>query len=316
MGMDGITTVFWIGLVAATIRVAVPLLLAAIGDIFTQRAGILNLGIEGLMLIGALAGFLVSYSTGSPWLGALAGMLAGGGLGLIHAWLSISVGADQIVSGIGVLILSLGLSALIHRAYFGIYTLPPKASPFEALSFAGLNDIPVLGPLLFSYNAFVYIAFLIVPISYVILQKTTFGLKITAVGENPAAAETAGVNVHLIRYACVLIGSMMAGLAGTALSLGQLNLFKEDMIAGRGFIAIAVVIFGRWNPGGAMLAALFFGLADATQIRLQVLGIRLFPPQLLSALPYLVTLLVVLGGMAKVRPPSALCIPFLSREKR
>jgi simple sugar transport system permease protein len=179
-----------------------------------------------------------------------------------------------------------------------------------------LADIPVVGPSLFQHYALVYIAMALVPVCYVVIFKTMLGLKITAVGENPRAAETAGVNVHAVRYFCVILGAVLAGLAGTALSLGQLNMFRETMIAGRGFIAIAVVMFGRWNPVGALGAALLFGLAEATQIRLQALGMTAVPPQLLVSLPYLVTLIVVLSSVGRAITPRALCVPYVRRDGR
>lgn len=305
---------FIIGLLASSIRVAMPLLMAGLGEIFAERSGVLNVGIEGLMLIGALCGFLGSYFTQNPWLGALVGMLAAGLVGLIHAWLSISLGADQVVSGIALNILALGLATFLNRAVFGVYTSPPQAVGFSIISVPGLSEIPFLGPVLFQHHALVFIGLLLVPITAVILFQTTWGLKITAVGEKPRAAETAGINVHVVRYVCVLIGALLAGLAGTTLSLGQLNMFKETMIAGRGFIAIAVVMFGRWNPYGALGAALLFGLAEAAQIRFQALGMQTIPPQLLSGLPYLVTLIVVIKGIGHTAAPKALCVPYLRQD--
>lgn len=305
-----------VGLLASMIRVASPLLIAGVGEIFAERAGVLNLGIEGLMLVGALAGFLGSYYTGSPWVGALVGMLVAMLIGLIHAYLSVTLGCDQVVTGISILILCVGLAMFVHRAAFGIYTLPPKAAGFPILSPLWLGELPLIGPILFQHHALVFVALALVPLSYIILYRTTLGLKIVAVGEAPRAAETAGISVHGIRYLCVLLGAALAGLAGTSLSLGQLNMFKEDMIAGRGFIAIAVVVFGRWNPLGALGAALLFGLAEATQIRLQALGLTIIPQQFLSSLPYLVTLIVVLSGLGRAQAPSALTVPYASRDER
>ena len=276
----------------------------------------LNIGVEGLMLMGALVGFLGSYYTHSPWIGLIAGMLGAAIIGMLFAFLTISLGADQVVAGIAINILCVGLAVFINRAVFGIYTMPPKAAAFPTIALPVLSKIPIVGPVLFQHYVPVWIGFLLVPLAWVVLFRTTYGLRVTAVGENPRASDTAGVHVHLVRYSCVLIGALLAGYAGAILALGQLNLFKETMVAGRGFIAVAVVILGRWNPVGALGAALVFGFADALQLRLQALGFNLIPSQLLVTLPYLVTLIVVIVGMGKAMMPKALCVPYLRRQGR
>jgi simple sugar transport system permease protein len=309
-----LTEAFILGLLAAGIRLATPLLLAALGEIFAERAGILNIGVDGMMLIGALCGFLGSYYSGSPWVGALTAMLGAGLISLIHAYLSISLAADQVVSGIAVNLLSLGLATFLNRGIFGLPLLPPKANSFSPVGLPLLSQIPFLGPIFFNHHALVYTAILLVPICYIVLFKTTWGLRITAVGEDPRAAEAVGIDVSRVRYGAVFVGGLLAGLAGATLSLAQLSFFKESIVAGRGYIAIAVVMFGRWNPLGALAAALIFGIADAFQLHLQAVGVTAIPSQLLLSLPYLVTILALLSRIGKTMLPKALAIPYVREE--
>jgi len=301
---------FLLALLSSCVRMAMPLLLAGLGETFAERAGILNIGIEGTMLMGAMAGFVGSRLTGSPWLGLLCGILAGVLMALLHAFLTVTVVADQVVSGLSVNILGLGLSTLAFRAFFGLSGQTVKAPGFDPLLIPGLSQLPVIGPILFRQQVLVYIGLLLVPIAYFVLFRTPFGQQVTAVGEDPRAAESMGVDALRSRYACVLVGGATAGMAGVFLSLGELRGFSELMVAGRGFIAVAVVMFGRWNPVGALLAALLFGFVDALQLHLQAFSISSVPPQLLQALPYLVTVLVVVSGVGKGFVPSALCDPY------
>jgi len=305
-----LTEAFVLGLLAAGVRLATPLLLAALGEIFAERSGILNIGVDGMMLIGALCGFLGSYYTGVPCIGALTGMLGAGMISLIHAYLSVSLATDQVVSGLAINLLCLGLATFLNRGIFGMPLLPPQAASFPPIAIPLLSEIPYIGPALFNHHALVYLALLLVPISYVVLFKTTFGLRISAVGEDPRAAEAVGVNVRRVRYACVFIGGMLAGMGGATLSLAQLSFFKESIVAGRGFIAIAVVMLGRWNPLGALIAALIFGIADAFQLHLQAVGVTTVPSQLLLSLPYLVTIVALLIRVGRPVLPAALGIPY------
>ena len=305
---------FLISLLSSCLRLAMPLLIAGLGETFAERSGILNVGLEGTMLMGAMVGFVASRLTDNPWLGLLFGILAGMLMALLHAYLSISVGADQVVSGLSINILSLGLSVLTFRALFGLAGQTVKAPGFDIFSIPILSEIPLIGPILFHQQILVYLGLLLVPIAYFVLFRTNFGQQITAVGEDPHAAESMGVNVMRIRYASVVIGGAAAGMAGVFLSLGELRGFSELMVAGRGFIAIAVVMFGRWNPLGALLAALLFGLADALQLHLQAFSITSIPPHILHGLPYLVTILAVVSGIGKGFIPTALCVPFRRRR--
>lgn len=306
-----LTFAFIGGVLGSGMRLAIPLLLAALGETFTERAGILNIGIEGMMLFGALCGFLGSYFTQNAWVGLLTAMLGAALLSLVHAYLSITLGADQVVSGIAINLLALGLATFINRAIFGIPMLPPKAVPFEQIAIPVLSDIPLLGPLLFDHHALVYLGLVLVPITYVALYKTTFGLRVSAVGEDPRGAEAAGINVAWIRYICVFIGGLLAGAGGVTLSLANLNLFKESIVAGRGYVAIAIVMFARWNPITVLGAALLFGIVDSLQLHIQSFGIEAIPPQLLISLPYIVTILFLVSRTGTSSTPSALCIPYV-----
>ncbi|MCL4459533.1 MAG: ABC transporter permease [Chloroflexi bacterium] len=304
-----LTLSFAVGLLAASIRLAAPILYAALGEIITEQAGILNLGLEGTMLMGALGGFIGTLYTGNLWLGVLSGMLAGIIMGLVMAFMVVTVGANQVVAGIGVTILGTGLSTLLFREIVGIHRLPPTIQPFPDLSFPVLSELSVLGPVLFRHNILVYISFLLVIVTSIILFKTTFGLKVRAVGENPAAADTRGINVYYIRYLSLAIGGALAGIGGAFLSLGYLNTFLPQMTSGRGFIAIAVVIFSRWNPYRALGAALLFGGADALQLGLQAMGVPI-RSEILLALPYLLTILVLIGVSRRAEFPSAFTLPY------
>ena len=312
-----LSTSFIVGLLASSVRLATPLLLAALGETFAERAGVLNIGVEGLMIVGALAGFLAGHFSGNPWIGALAGCVAGILFSSIHAYLSAVLGADQVVSGLAINLLALGLAVFAFRAVFGIPASDPRSPTFESLPIPFLSKIPFVGEILFNQHAWVYLSWLLVPICYLVLYKTTWGLKVTAVGENPIAAEAAGVNVRSTRFVAVLIGGALGGLSGMTLALAQLGFFKEVMVAGRGFIAIAIVMFGGWNPVGVLVAALLFGAADSLQLRLQTVGVdRYLPPQFLASLPYLLTLLALLVRSGRKLIPSALTVPFKGSEER
>ena len=308
---------FIVGLLASSIRLATPLLLAALGETFAQRAGVLNIGVEGIMIIGALAGFLAGHYSGNPWIGALAGCVAGLLLSSLHAYLSAIVCASQVVSGLAINLLALGLAVFAFRAAFVIPATDPRAPTFESIPIPLLSQIPYVGEILFNHHAWVYLSWLLIPICYTVLNRTAWGLKVTAVGENPIAAEAAGISVSGTRFVAVLIGGALGGLSGMTLSLAQLGFFKEVMVAGRGFIAIAIVMFGRWNPYGVLVAALLFGLADSLQLRLQTVGVdRYVPPQFLVSLPYLLTLLALLTSTGKKAIPSALSVPYRGSEDR
>lgn len=309
MNLDLITTSFVIGILAASIRLAAPILLSALGEIFVERAGILNLGIEGIMLMGALSGFLGAYWTGNLWVGVVSGMLTGLLFGLLMGFMSITVKANQVVAGIGITILGSGLSTLLFRLAFGLRTIPPTLDIFPTLPIPLLSRIPFLGPILFEHNVLVYLALILVPVASAVLYRTHFGLKVRAVGESPDAVDTRGISVGRIRYLALIIGGAMAGLGGAYLVLGSLGLFWTQMTAGRGFIAIAVVVFSKWDPARALLGAWVFGLASALQISLQTLSVPI-PSQILLMLPYVITIIVLVGVSRRAEFPSAYAVPY------
>ncbi|OGO31453.1 MAG: hypothetical protein A2136_10225 [Chloroflexi bacterium RBG_16_54_11] len=308
-----LTVAFISGVLGAGMRLAMPILFAALGEVFAERSGVLNIGIEGMMLTGAFCGFIGSYLTDSPWIGLVFAILGAGLLSLLHAFLSISLGADQVISGIAINLLALGLITLLNRAIFGLRLIPVSAANFESIAIPGLSEIPILGPFLFSHHALVYIGLILVPIIYIVLFKTTFGLRVSSVGEDPRGAEAVGVNVGRIRYICVAIGGVLAGIGGITLSLANLSLFKESIVSGRGYIAIAIVMFGGWNPVSVLGAALVFGLVDALQLYIQSLGITQLPSQLLISMPYVVTILFLIIRFGS-SPPSALSIPYIKEN--
>ncbi|MBS3970870.1 MAG: ABC transporter permease [Clostridia bacterium] len=291
------------------LRTATPILLAAIGLVFMERSGVVNIGVEGMMLVGTLFAVVGSFYFGNAWLGAITAMLATGLMGLLFAFLVVTVRANQVVVGIAINILGLGLTTSLARIVFGVNLAPPKIDTFKIVSIPFLSDIPILGPILFNQMLLVYFALLLVPITHYMLFKTTIGLKIRAVGEHPKAADTVGINVFKVRYASIIGGSLLAGLAGAYLSLGLLSFFSEGMVAGRGFIALAAVIFGKWTPFGTLGAALLFGLGDAIQIRMQAMGSTV-PYQFLLMLPYLLTVVALAGFVGKSSPPAASGLPY------
>jgi simple sugar transport system permease protein len=295
-----------IDLAAATLRVATPILFAALGELYCERAGILNLGIEGTMFIGALAGFLVSYVSQSVWLGLLAAIIAGVLFGALMALLTVRLGLNQHVSGLGTTLLASGLALFIYRLMFGAPSVQPKSPAFP------LIEPPVIfGPLapLFKQYGLTYVALALVLLTWWVLRRTAFGLKLRAVGENPEAADTAGVNVFRVRYAALLIGGALMAVGGAFLSIAQLGTFTFGMIAGRGWVAIALVIFGNWQAFRVFGAALLFGALSVLQLRLQAEGVDI-PYQALLALPYLVTILALAVAGRNASYPAALLKPY------
>ena len=300
---------FLVSLLAGTIRLATPILMPALGQIYTQRAGILNLGVEGTMLMAAVTGFSVAAATGSLWFGFLVGILTGALYSALMAWLSVTLKVNQVIAGIGMNILATGLAAYIYRLIFGIRSLPATITPFQSLNIPGLSAIPYVGTVFFQHNILVYFAFALVPITWFILEKTTFGLKIKAVGEHPRAADSKGISVSAIRYAAVIIGGAYAGAGGVFMTIAYLNMFTESVIGGFGYIAVSVVIFGRFDAKRAMWGSLLFGFASALQVRLQALGSGI-PSQLLLMLPYIMTIIALIFASKKAEFPSAYTQPY------
>ena len=294
--------------IEADLRVATPILIAAIGLLYMEKAGVVNIGAEGTMLIGALTGSIGAFIFQNPWMGALLAALVCGLVGLIFAFLVVTVKANQIVTGIAINIIALGATTTVNRVFFGLNASSTSIPSFNKVAIPFLSEIPVIGPI-FNQMGLAYIALLMVPFTYYLMKKTSIGLSIRSVGEHPEAADTAGINVFKIRYGTIIFGSMIIGIAGSYLSMGLLSFFSENMVSGRGYIALASVIFGKWNPYGILLATLLFGFGDALQIRMQALGSSI-PYQFLLMLPYLLTVAALAGFVGKAVPPKASSKPY------
>ena len=301
---------FLINLLAAGVNLAGPLLIAALGELYAERTGVLNIGMEGMMLAGAWGGFVTTYFTGDPWLGLVGAILVGMLFGLLNGVLAITMKVNQVVSGIAINILLSGLTMYLYRVIYGIPLLPVTVNPFQKLPIPLLSEIPVLGKILFNHQVIVYIAYLLVPLAWFILYKTSFGLAIRSAGEKPAVVDTAGLSVARLRYSGMIIGGAMAGLAGSYYSLAHLNIFANNIISGRGFIAFAAVIFGGWNPLGILLATLIFGIADALSTRFLTSGNQFVPYEFLLMTPYLITIAATLLFSRKSISPASLGTPY------
>lgn len=300
-----------LGILHSGIRLATPYLFAAIGETFSQRSGVLNLGVEGIMLMGAFFSFFVVSETNSPWLGVGAAIIVGILMGLFMSVVSITFKAEQGISGIGLYLFGLGMSSLLFKTMIGSVE---GVDGFSELQFCltdsfCLADIPVLGEIFFSHSVLTYGAFLLVPIATWVLKKTTWGLKVRAVGQNPEAADSVGVSVDWSRYASVMVGSALAGVAGASLSISLLNIFQENMINGIGFIAVALVYFGGWSPVGVMFGALLFSTVNALQLWIQVLDLNI-PSDVAVMLPYLLTIFALAIPFRRAAQPAALTKPF------
>jgi simple sugar transport system permease protein len=301
--------IFLVNLIAATLRVSTPILLAAIGETYSERAGILNLGIEGIMFFGAFVGFFVADQSGSLWFGLLMAILSGILAGLLMGLLTVTLGVNQHVSGLGITLLLTGLSLYGFRLVYGGRSTPPYIPSFQAIT--PLKDVPILGTITSQY-LLTYITFLvIIPLAWFILYRTRFGLNIRAVGENPEAVDAAGVNVYLVRYSVLAIGGALMAAGGAFLSLAQLGAFTHGIVAGRGWVAIAIVIFGNWSPVKVMGGALIFGGTFALQLRLQAMGLQLpIPYETFLALPYVVTIIALVLAGRNASYPAALLKPY------
>jgi simple sugar transport system permease protein len=298
-------------LIASTIRLSTPLILAALGGLYSERSGVINIALEGMMLAGAFTAAVVAVLSGNPWIGVLAAMLAGVLVAALHAVATIDFRADQVVSGTAINILFLGIPALLSGALFGSTGATPQLPRDQVLP-----DVPVFSPdsspmlaSIFNQKPIVYLALMLVAVTVYVIYKTPFGLRLRAVGENPEAADTAGVSVRRMRYSGVLISGALAALGGAYLSIGQNSLFTRNMTAGRGFIALAALIFGKWNPIGALLACLFFGFAEAVAIRMQ--GTVNIPNQFIQMIPYVLTIVVLAGLIRRATPPKALGVAYV-----
>lgn len=300
------TTAIVMGILYSAVRLATPYLYAAIGEMISEISGVLNLGVDGIMLLSAYGAFFIALQTGNLWLGLFVGVILGLLMGLLMAFISVTLKAEQGISGIGLYMFGLGLSSLLFKTTIGTVK---TIEGFQPVKIPLLGDIPVIGEVLFNQSLPVYGAFLLVPLAWFILDKTTWGLRLKAVGQTPAAADSLGVHVDRTRYVGTCIGSMLAGLAGASLSLALVNLFQENVTAGLGFIAVALVPFGGWRPLGILLGALLFSVVSAFQLWMQVLGIGI-PSDVAVMLPYLLTIIALAFTVSRVRGPAALNKPF------
>jgi simple sugar transport system permease protein len=289
-------------LMLSTLRMATPILIVALAELYSERAGQVNIGLDGIMSFGALIGFLISYITGSPYLGILAGAVSGILINMVYAFCTITLGAEQIVYGMAINIFAPAMASFIYKIYFGISSTLAQATIMQAVPIPILSNIPILGTVFFNHSVIVYFAYLLVPITYIFFNKTKSGLNYKAVGEYPKAAESLGINVIRQKYiACIICGAL-AGIGGAYLTTCYISTYTDGIVSGRGFIALSAVIFGRWMPGGVLLAALLFGFTDALQLRLQVMNSGT-PYQLLAMIPYLCTLFVLAFlGIKKAGP--------------
>jgi len=302
-------------ILATAVTAGTPILYAALGEVLCERAGVLNLGVEGMMLVGAVTGFMVGVSTANPWLGLLVAALAGGAMALLHAFLTISLKANQVVSGLALTMFGTGFSGYLGKSLIRT----PLPNPFKEVHLPVLSDLPFVGPVLFQHDVLVLASFILAPALWFLLFHTRAGLNLRAVGENPAAADALGVNVFLTRYIYVIGGGMLAGIGGAYLSLAYVPTWMEHMVAGRGWIAVALVIFATWNPLNALVGAYIFGGVHALGFRLQALGVTI-SPYFLNMLPYIFTVVVLIlvtrrKAGQRIGAPRALGLPY-DREER
>lgn len=301
------TPVVILGILASGIRLATPYLFAGIGETFGQLSGVLNLGVEGIMLMSAFVAFYVVVLTGSLALGLGAAIITGALLGLLMAFISVTLRAEQGISGIGLFLFGLGMSDLLFQSTLRTVQ---TVEGFPALQIPILSDLPVVGQIFFSQNLLTYLAFALVPIAWFVINKTTLGLKIVAVGQNPAAADSLGINVAAVRYLTVTLGGILSGVAGASLSIALLNVFQQNLTNGIGFIAVALVYFGAWRPVGVMLGSLLFSMVNALQLWVQTLGIPI-PSDVAVMMPYVLTIVALaLATQRSLNKPAALTKPF------
>lgn len=307
-----ISASFW----AAAVRIATPLIFATMGELICERAGVLNLGIEGIMVIGAFTGWITVYAGADLWIGVGAAMLAGMLFGLLHAVLTVPFGLSQHVVGLGVTMLATAAAAFAYRIALPEVTSPPRIEPFQVIEIPILSQIPLIGPALFAQTAMTYLAFGVAGLTAFTLYRTPLGLAVRAAGESPEAVAAQGLSVSAIRMGTVMVGSGLMAVGGAFLTMSAFSSFFFDMVNGRGWICIALVVFGAWRPGKAVLGALLFAAFDALQVRLQQtpLGAAL-PYQLFLMAPYVLSIMALIIMSRRAAAPAALMIPFNKGER-
>lgn len=304
-------TSFWV----AAIRIASPLIFATMGELICERAGVLNLGIEGIMVAGAFAGWVTVYAGGDLWTGVLVAALTGAAFGLVHATLTVPLGLSQHVVGIGITLFATSLTYFTYRLVLPQVTSPPKIEPFATLPIPILSDIPLIGPALFAQTPLTYLAYVVVALTAWILYRTPLGLAVRAAGENPSAVEAQGISVSAIRIGAVMVGSALMAIGGAFLTMSAFNSFFFEMINGRGWIAIALVVFGSWRPGKALIGAILFAAFDAFQIRLQQVSGGIVPYQVFLMMPYVLSILALILVARRATYPKALMVPYQKGER-
>lgn len=305
------TATFW----AAAIRIASPLIFATMGELICERAGVLNLGIEGIMTVGAFAGWITVYAGGDLWSGVLVAALAGMAFGLLHGFLTVPLGLSQHVVGIGITLLATSLTYFIYRVALPELSSSPKIEPFQPFAIPGLSEIPIIGPALFNQTPLTYLAYVTVIVVAYLLYRTPVGMAVRAVGENPAAVEAQGISVTLVRMGAVMFGSALMAIGGAFLTMSAFNSFLFETTNGRGWICIALVVFGSWRPGKALLGAILFAAFEAYQSRLQQVTGGVVPYQVFLMLPYVLSILALIVVSRRASYPKALMIPYQKGER-
>ncbi len=307
-----LSAAFW----AAAIRIATPLLLGTLGELICERAGVLNLGIEGIMTAGAMSGWMAVYQGADLWTGVAIAAAVGMAFGLFHALLTVPLGLSQHVTGIGITLLATRLAYFTYRMVLPEATSPPRIAPFEPLIIPVLSDLPFVGEALFRQTPLTWLAITLVALVAWVLNKTPLGLAVRAVGESPAAAESQGINVYAVRIGAVMAGSALMAVGGAFLTMSAFNAYFFEMIAGRGWICIALVVFASWRPGKALLGALLFGAFDAFQVRLQQEAVSVgVPYQVFLMLPYLLSIAALIAVSRSAAYPQALMVPYRKGER-
>jgi len=304
---DFFTVSVLVATLASGIRLATPFLLASLGETIGQRSGVLNLGVEGVMLIGAYAAYITALRTGSVTAGVVAAMAAGAAMGVVYAFITVVMHATQGISGIGIFLFGLGFTDLLFRQQVGT---PVPIDGLRGVDLGWLSELPVVGELLFGHSVLTYVAFALVPVVWFAMNRTTFGLNVRAVGETPEAADTLGVRVNVVRTQAIIIGNVMAGLAGGTLAL-DVGIFQQNLTSGQGFIAVALVYFGAWRSSGVMAGALLFGVVSSTVLQLKTLGVIVGASSTIAAMaPAILTIVVLVLVSRRIGAPSALTVPF------
>jgi simple sugar transport system permease protein len=305
------TAAFW----AAALRIATPLILGTLGELICERAGVLNLGIEGIFTAGAMSGWLAVYLGADLWTGVLVAALVGSAFGLLHAAMTVPLGLSQHVTGLGITLLATSASYFTYRIVLPDVSTPPRIEPFRPVDIPVLSDLPFVGPALFQQTPLTYLAVALVALVAYVLARTPLGLALRAVGENPAAVEAQGLSVYGLRIGAVVAGSALMGVGGAFLTLSAFNAFFFEMVAGRGWICIALVVFASWRPGKALLGALLFGAFDALQVRLQQSVGAGIPYQVFLMLPYVLSIAALVSMSRRAAYPAALMVPYVKGER-